>query len=40
MKKSFAFDYRIVLYTILAVFVGVLTYSSIKTDNAVGSKAH
>lgn len=36
MKKSFAFDYRIVLYTILAVFVGVLTYSSIKTDKDIG----
>ena len=36
MKKSFAFDYRIVFYTILAVFVGVLTYSSIKTDKDIG----
>ena len=32
MKKSFAFDYRILLYIILAVFVGALAYSSMKTD--------
>lgn len=36
MKKSFAFDYRIVFYTILAVFVGVLAYSSLKTDKDIG----
>lgn len=36
MKKSFAFDYRILLYTILAVFVGALAYSSAKTDNDIG----
>lgn len=36
MKKSFAFDYRILLYIILAVFVGVLAYSSAKTDKDIG----
>lgn len=36
MKKSFAFDYRVLIYTILAVFVGVFAYSSIKTDKDIG----
>ncbi len=36
MKKSIAFDYRILLYTILAVFVGALAYSSMKTDEDIG----
>lgn len=36
MKKSFAFDYRILFYTILAAFVGTLAYSSVKTDEDIG----
>lgn len=36
MKKRFAFDYRILIYIILAVFVGVLAYSSAKTDKDIG----